>query len=553
MSEDEYDKLDIDQLSSFKSERTSPAVDESRTFNFTLHSHYKDGIPHLDLRCELNDFLQTYTISDLNTTGTQPTGESTLHNPVFMFANVEKLAQLIPHSEPGVKYLATLKPPQPKIWLNVQGTIPPNSPGSTPTNTGVLQILDQGTIEWGAQKSYFQEFYLKGSVLSGHFAYITLPTKVQPFEDGQPPTSTEATFSLIQQLDPSTGPYVLSDRAVTSKYIPPFHVSALSSDTRAKVPLRYRYWLSSDEGTRLAMRDSFIEEIKAGTITLSDNTPIFKQTNFILQHHIWKGSVDHYDLILNNKLYILNDNPVTGTANMLERSDLSPQYQQIYATPISLSKQTPENPTAYSAQLVTVDNGSAIIFEDGPTYKQFELSGSLLNGMYTFRRSTPNSVGELQKLVQLSDDTSTDSSDTMLMQMGINVNGIRKTNNGWIVPGVALSHGVWNGNYYGPQVISDRPERILTALVDVEHNQKSVGHVLSYKFNGDEISVDTFIEQESLVNDIIDGKYNGYSVEINTKGDHVRKVVKEILAYNFVSLVKYPACALCVLGGKKVK
>jgi hypothetical protein len=56
-----------------------------------------------------------------------------------------------------------------------------------------------------------------------------------------------------------------------------------------------------------------------------------------------------------------------------------------------------------------------------------------------------------------------------------------------------------------------------------------------------------------LVNDIIDGKYNGYSVEINTKGDHVRKVVKEILAYNFVSLVKYPACALCVLGGKKVK
>jgi hypothetical protein len=60
----------------------------------------------------------------------------------------------------------------------------------------------------------------------------------------------------------SPTPYVLSNRAVTKQWVPPYNVSALPRNVRAKIPERFRYWTRADTTERREVRDDLVSELK---------------------------------------------------------------------------------------------------------------------------------------------------------------------------------------------------------------------------------------------------------------------------------------------------
>ena len=57
-------------------------------------------------------------------------------------------------------------------------------------------------------------------------------------------------------------PYVLSNRAVQKRWVPPHNVSAVPRKVRTTIPERFRYWIFEDTAKRRAARDQLVVEIK---------------------------------------------------------------------------------------------------------------------------------------------------------------------------------------------------------------------------------------------------------------------------------------------------
>lgn len=434
-------------------------------------------------------------------------------------------------------------------WLTVEGVIPPGMIGATREKTGVLHILDKGTIEWGAQKSYYQEMWIDGKFLSGHFAFVTIPNPYRQL----PPT-----ISFFQKLQDVTPPYVLSRRAVNDGFVPPGGVSALPKEIREEIPLKYRYWLKEKEKDRIEIRDQLFEALKKKEVTLKATTAQ-KTAKFILQRHWWKGpspireesSVEHCDLIIcyadgKHSEFMLGSMPSEDkSVSVLERSDLSKGFHTIFESPVSLKPKTKENPTVNTpAWIQTVDSGKVTVIEDGTMFKKFEFDGKSLKGPFILRRTSPESVGEFSS--EPLSRAQLKSNDRLTIQMGIR--GLKKVDGGWEVQGIALTHGVWNGIYYSPRIVQESVEKIPNTLTDIEHNRKSVGIVRSVDLKGDELTINAFTQNESIPKGIAEGLYNGFSIDAIITQDPARHIATGVLKYDFISYVKYPACSLCVIS-----
>ena len=116
-----------------------------------------------------------------------------------------------------------------------------------------------------------------------------------------------------------------------------------------------------------------------------------------------------------------------------------------------------------------------------------------------------------------------------------------------IVSGAALSYGVWNGDWYAPEVLDDRPERILGIPYTVgDHSVRDIhGKVIDSDYTDNTIRTKARVEGEQVVKDLKDGKYPGQSVEITVLSDEERHIIKRILSYDRLNAVDYPACVVC--------
>ncbi|MCK4964933.1 MAG: hypothetical protein KAS54_07615, partial [Dehalococcoidia bacterium] len=80
-------------------------------------------------------------------------------------------------NDPKRKILTQRKAPEPHEWLDYEGEVPAGAVGATAELEGQFVIMDEGTIEYGAQKSYYHEYFLHGKHLNGRFFVRRLATR----------------------------------------------------------------------------------------------------------------------------------------------------------------------------------------------------------------------------------------------------------------------------------------------------------------------------------------------------------------------------------------
>jgi len=137
--------------------------------------------------------------------------------------------------DPSKNFLTTQSSAMSAEWLDYEQEIPAGAVGTTKELGGQLVILDTGTVEWGAQKSYFHEYFLQGEKIGKKRLVVRrIPTQKLGVEEA---FAWLSFFTKQEDL-----PYTLSERAIDQDWMPPEGVSALPKSLRDQIPLSWRYW-----------------------------------------------------------------------------------------------------------------------------------------------------------------------------------------------------------------------------------------------------------------------------------------------------------------------
>lgn len=271
--------------------------DESKKLRFVAQNHARGKSFHLDMRFEYkrgeDHFLRGWTVADQvagaieEPVTTMAAAERACANPANwkldlktgMIKQRETRAGVRRGSLRAFKKAAEI----PADWLNVEGVTKEQDPGEPPPAgatvqyPGVFVILAKGECYWGAQKPWFQEWFLDGDwkgrwmfrlikregekfwlvedeedceTLMGEvglksveeLAGLPVLTKAEllpPGKEEERPR-TEAMWLLMQPEDQT--PFILSRNAVKENWLPPKTVSCLPRKLRAAVPKALQYW-----------------------------------------------------------------------------------------------------------------------------------------------------------------------------------------------------------------------------------------------------------------------------------------------------------------------
>jgi len=398
-------------------------------------------------------------------------------------------------------------------------------------------------------------------------------------------------------------PYVLTKSAVEENWIPPQGISALPKDIRDKIPERYKYWLSASREERIRIRNELVKakDIKfkvkqkydskhfllekddkyyLGTTTdceLAENSTAtwacfesvvavdLKKGSFVLQHHWWKGqvviragpSVEHWDLFIlpEGKMYVLNQNPLEGPSSASIRNPYSKEFWKKGTNGPELIKPgEPGNPTKNTpAWTEIVDSGEVNILEDGNLFKRFNFSGKNLKGTYAMKREDADiNLWEFAKVELPGLQKTLEKGECLKQQsMYLSIEKFGRYGDKYVVVGSALSYGVWNGDWYSPEVLDDRPERVLGIPVGVGSHKDKTNHgrVIDYEYDKEKHTIKIAVEIDTPEKqlEIENGDYTGFSVEITVLSCDVRHIIEKIVSYDRVCIVKNPACEVCTI------
>jgi hypothetical protein len=148
---------------------------EGRRYRFVVQTHWRGKSVHMDLRIEHSrKRLLGWTLN------TQQAGS--VKEPVESLAEARKRQKTVgtwnkldwasgkwPQKDKRPQqFLTERKATHPSAWLTVEGKTPktkpgdPPAPGATANYPGVFQIIDQGTVEYGAQREDLHEYFLRG-------------------------------------------------------------------------------------------------------------------------------------------------------------------------------------------------------------------------------------------------------------------------------------------------------------------------------------------------------------------------------------------------------
>jgi len=488
--------------------------DENKTWKATLHSHYRGKSAHFDLRLERPDDLIGWTIF------AAPKGE--IKESVDTISEAKEADKKVKWKfGNSIKAQCTPKSPEPKEWLNYEKVVLPGGVGATAEEHGVFSIFDKGTVEYLAQKTYMHEYWLHMNKYKGRFLCRQLKN---PYGD-------KPRFIWFCWFPADQTPYVLSNRSISAGYHTKIGRSELPKHIRDKIPDKYKYWKISSSKGAFEARKLLIQAIKRKEVHLSTG-------KYAIVHHYWKGpspiregpTEQHYDLYIKEpgskkvQHFVLSNNIINSesTSGYLEKpADI--KFLTIgEKEPESIKPGTVENPTkATPCFMKQLKAGKAIIYEDEPLLKKIDLEGV---GLLLFTKEKGANMWNVSKTRTLSRLTLSR-----------------------IPEGVALSPGVWNGFYYPPEVIKASQHKIEHVPIDVEHKEGMiVGETGSAKMKGQDLVVSLNIFDEEYKDPA--GCY-GLSIDAIIDVDRVRKIVKKIIEYKRLSLVKNPACGVCVIKG----
>lgn len=238
--------------------------DESKSWKFVLQAHVRGLSVHGDLRLQITDqLLVGYTLNWIKSIPDEPSSlddAKKIINPILK----EAWEQL---NDPHVKIVTELKGPEPMEWLKAEAMFPVETVGATKFKPGFMVILDSGSVEFGALKPYFREYFFQGEHMPKRFIFRQLPNvwRKKSIESGEvSKTGSDYTVWLGFAADPT--PYAISQRAMSENWFPPSGFSALPKSIREKIPEQFRYWNEKDQKQAHTMRNKLVMAIQSDSI-----------------------------------------------------------------------------------------------------------------------------------------------------------------------------------------------------------------------------------------------------------------------------------------------
>lgn len=393
--------------------------EESREWKYIAQHHWRGKSVHTDLRFETEDYLVGWTISDQIEGEVEEAPETlsdakSLDSKDIFKIDWDEGTFKKRRTEEGEIIDANLraiqKKKEPLEWLDFEGVTKPGEVGATEDYPGVFHIIDEGRVEWGAQKVWFHEYFLSGGGnLQGRIAFRLLERQeeqerrsVLPPGTPEEEPRTEA-FWIAMQPDDQT-PYVLSEGAIDEDWLPPQGTSALPEVIREQVPVNLRYWNYSGDKA-LELRKTLVSEtdFDYSRIKEAEDSP-----EFVLQRKWYRGPIqvrygpteeiwyirikkdgEVFNLALRESP--LDNEKVAGIEESPEASGYMDKGKEgtEYLEPGTDWNDTKETPAYIRAR----DWGDIVILEDSPNWKKIEFRGEKneLPELWYFKRENPDS------------------------------------------------------------------------------------------------------------------------------------------------------------------
>lgn len=395
--------------------------DEGKTYKYVIQRHYRGQSAHLDFRMETDQgYLIGWTLMDaIEGKVIVPVltlKEARLHDAMDIWKFDWEKGEVKEREISGgvirpANIRATEKKPEPLAWFDVEGVTPPGTVGATREFPGVFSIIDKGTIEYGAQKPYFHEYFLSDGKLKGRFCFRIIGRHAAKESILPPGVEEEAPrtpyfWVMMQPIDQT--PYVLSDGAIDKKWLPPKGTSALPKVIRKNVLDRLQFWKAATKDALEQRKElASMEELNIAFATPPSPGVKGDQSHFVLQHHWWRGpivirfgpSTEHWDLRVkpDSKIWhlVLKNNPLdlSGSVMGYEKPCTDPEAMKKGIKDIEeLEPGTEWNPTKDTPAFIkALDHGNCTVLEDSDTFKKIEFKGEHLRGLWTFTREDPES------------------------------------------------------------------------------------------------------------------------------------------------------------------
>jgi len=446
--------------------------EEDKTHRYVCQHHHRGRSLHTDFRIESlkNESLIGWTINNM-------IGGS-IKEPVTTLGQAKKLeikkyskidwnsGAFAKRKKKGTEKLVAAelvserKAVEPHAWLDIEGVTKPGTVGATKKYPGVFLIVDRGTCEYGSNKPWVHEYFPKSDRKKGGFNYRIFFRQLRVeaiqgkgFADvsealyallNDPSTSvfdrdwdlqlakmlkadeivlpaaeaefrSEAAWLLIKPIDQT--PYVLSERAVQEKWVPPQGFSSLPKDIRGKVPKEYRYWMMEAEKDRIAMRDSLVDAMDKGDVDITFEKASLTDARFVLQYQYYTKRGEkpvregptrwHYDLRIDigkdHLLHWVLDHDITDADQTVGYFKQDRDKRALTAEGF-VAPGTSMNPTKDTPSFVEiVDRGECTVLINNRDFKKVQFKGTKLRGVWIMDRKNDNWLVERSQAAPRTD------------------------------------------------------------------------------------------------------------------------------------------------------
>lgn len=292
--------------------------------------------------------------------------------------------------DPNQKILSQKKAPMSTVWLDYEQEIPAGAVGATSELKGQLVILDKGTVEFGAQKSFFHEYFIKGDKIGKRRMVVRrIPTRKS--------WDVKESFAWLTFFTKGDDlPYAISRRAVTQGWTPPKGVSALPQSVKAQIPRNSQYWRAKNAKS---VQTRLVDEIKAKRVPIKLEAGLQFSVKRVYHRgpEVRRGvPITRYWLILHDgsKVHDAFDfgrdtNPLEGTATARRRGDAD--LKKLIPITGSLDpRHSASRVKKIDTKFDTSDMGKVRILEDSNNRLMLRFAGKTLKGTYALIRESPS-------------------------------------------------------------------------------------------------------------------------------------------------------------------
>jgi hypothetical protein len=335
--------------------------------------------------------------------------------------------------DPATHIMADPKASQPLIWITfVDDKVEAGAVGSTRFESGIFAGVDWGILKLGADKSWFKEYFLYGSIFKGkNTNYKRLVFRLLPKREGWERAGKEEFHWEAFITEEGSPPYLLTQRArEKSDYVPPENVSGLPAEFEYIVPEELNWWKNKQsKDARLTKIGKFYnllvtKKILTGKPIAMENAKKMELTNensefivnlrkakFVLHRIWWKGQIVVRGMPVTNyrirfseadgkfTQYVFSENPAeereSGFAGLQKPLNYGPegskQPEAWFNFSGELSPKTDENPNKkLKANAEIVDSGTINFIEENPNFRSAQIEGKAIKGYFVFKRESPD-------------------------------------------------------------------------------------------------------------------------------------------------------------------